>query len=58
MRRQTCPKGKNRTKLEKKNLPDSEFKTLIIRMLSALGENFNKGTGNIKTKKTYTTSQK
>ena len=28
-------------KMEKSNLPDAEFKTLIIRMLNVLSENLN-----------------
>ena len=31
-------------KMETRNLPDAEFKTLVIRMLNDLSENFNKET--------------
>ena len=34
--------------METSNLPDDEFKTLVIRMLDELSENFNKEIGNIK----------
>ena len=34
--------------METSNLPDSEFKTLVIRMINNLSENFNKEIGNIK----------
>lgn len=32
----------NSRKMETSNLPHAEFKTLVIRMLNELGENFNK----------------
>ena len=35
-------------KTEIKNPPDVEFKTLVIRMLNDLSENFNEEIGNIK----------
>ena len=34
--------------METGNLPDAVFKTLVIKMLSDLSENFNKRIGNIK----------
>ena len=34
--------------MEKNHLPDANFKTLAIKVLSDLSENFNKETGNIK----------
>ena len=42
--------GKELSKIEKSNLPDAEFKTLVIRMLSDLTEDLNQETGNIKVK--------
>ena len=35
-------------KIEKSDLPDAEFKTLVIKMLKDLSENFHKKIGNIK----------
>ena len=34
--------------METSNLPDAEFKTLVIKMLNDLSENFNKEIRNIK----------
>ena len=34
--------------MEKSNLPDAEFKTLVIRMLNVVNENFYQEIGNIK----------
>ena len=39
---------KERNKMDTQNLPDAEFKTLIIRMLDNLSGNFNKEIGSIK----------
>ena len=39
---------KELNKMETNNLPDAGFKTLVIRMLSDLSENFNKKIRNMK----------
>ena len=40
--------GKELNKMETSNLPDAEFKTLVIRMFNDLSKNFNKRIGNLK----------
>lgn len=42
---------KELNEMEARNLPDTEFKTLVIRMLKKLSENFNKDIVSIKKKK-------
>lgn len=39
--------------METSTLPDTEFKTLVVRMFSDLGENFNKEIGSIKMETEY-----
>ena len=41
MKQNTTPE-KELNKMETSNLPDAEFKTLVIRMLDDLSENFNR----------------
>ena len=48
MKEQNKTPEKEPNKMEKSNLQDTEFKTLVIRMLSELSENFNKDIGNLK----------
>ena len=57
MKKQNKPPGRELNTMEARNLPDAEFKTLLIRMLNELrkrvdelSKNFNKEIGNIKTK--------
>ena len=46
-------------RIETSNVPDTEFKTLVIRVLNNLSENFNKKTGNkSRDRKQRRTSQK
>ena len=40
--------GKELNKMKTSNLPDAEFKTLVIRMFNDLSKNFNKWIGNLK----------
>lgn len=40
---------KEMNEMPTRNLPDAEFQTLVRRVLSALRENFNKETVNLKT---------
>ena len=49
MKEQNKSPEKELNKMEASNVPDAEFKTLVIRMLNALSENFYKKIGNIKT---------
>ena len=49
MKEQNNSPEKELNKMEASNVPDAEFKTLVIRMLNALSENFYKKIGNIKT---------
>ena len=47
MKEQNKVPKKELSKMELSNLPDAEFKMLVIRILSDLSESFNKETGNI-----------
>ena len=50
---------KELNRIETSNVPDTEFKTLVIRVLNNLSENFNKKTGNkSRDRKQRRTSQK
>ena len=42
MKEQNKAPEKELNKMKKSNLPDEEFKTLVIRMLDVLNENLNK----------------
>ena len=48
MKEQNKTPEKELKKMETSNQTDAEFKTLVIRMLTDLSENFNKEIGNIK----------
>ena len=48
MKEQNKTPGKELNKMETSNLPDAEFKTLVIRMFNDLSKNFNKRIGNLK----------
>ena len=57
MKKQNKPPGRELNTMEARNLPDADFKILVIKMLAELKgrvdkliENFNKEIGNIKTK--------
>ena len=51
MKQQNKTPEKELNKMETSNLLDTEFKTLVTRMLSDLSENFNKELENIKRNK-------
>lgn len=50
MKEQNKAQEKELNKMEVSNLPDSEFKTLVIGILDDIRDNLNKEMGNIKKK--------
>ena len=48
MKEQNKTTEKEINKMETSNLPEAEFKTLVLRMLNELSDNFNKEIENIK----------
>ena len=55
MNEQNKAQEKELNKMEMSTLPDAEFKTLVIKMLKDLSENFHKKIGNITVSYTHLT---